>query len=149
MQASNIEGKNATGVGEWYHTPPRRVCNVPGLYAPYLALELALRLATEAIKDTMAPNGLVPSLLLYGPLPRFPSQSKSPSQADHRSTVGAALSDTSQSACDTRVNRALRSHLPIPARLLIRPGRTFLVYLESSRLSKCAIWLPGSSINLF
>lgn len=64
VQVSNIEGHYAIGVGERYHAPLQRVYNAARLEDPSLASEPALRLAIKAIKDTMGPNGVVPSLLV-------------------------------------------------------------------------------------
>lgn len=66
VQESYIEAHNALGVGEWYHEPLRRV------YAAVLNTDgtirglLVLRIAIEALNDTMGPKGLVPSLLVFG-----------------------------------------------------------------------------------
>lgn len=112
VQSSNIEGHNEIGVGERYHAPLRRVYSASHLYDPSLAPELALRLDVKSINDTMGPKRLVPSLRVYGRLPRFPGQEKYPSQSDRHSTVAATLSETAQSSSESRVNRVLRSQLP-------------------------------------
>ena len=71
VKESGIEHHNALGAGERYHDPLRRVFKKVKHEYPSLNRELALRISVKAINDTMGPEGLVPSLLVFGCLPRF------------------------------------------------------------------------------
>jgi hypothetical protein len=72
LMQSGVEAHNSSGIGEKYHDPLRRVYQNVKKGFPNMSLELALRLAVKAMNDTMGPNGLVPSLLVFGMVPRFP-----------------------------------------------------------------------------
>ena len=71
VKESGIEHHNALGAGERYHDPLRRVFKKVKHEYPGLNRELALRISVKSINDTMGPEGLVPSLLVFGCLPRF------------------------------------------------------------------------------
>lgn len=72
VQLSGIESHNAIGAGERYHAPLRRIYKKSREDAPSIDQDIALKLACKALNDTMKPEGLVPSLLVFGLLPRFP-----------------------------------------------------------------------------
>lgn len=112
VQASGIEVHNALGVGERYHAPLRCVFNAILLYDRYIDPSLPLRLAVKAINDTMGTNGLVPSLLVYDRLPRFPGDDAQPTQSERKSSVVSTLSEAAQASSEARVNRALRRKVP-------------------------------------
>ena len=71
-QKSGVESHNSIGNGERYHSPLRRIFNKINHDQPSLDFEYALRLSVKSMNDTMGPNGLVPSFLVFGTLPRFP-----------------------------------------------------------------------------
>lgn len=101
FQASDIEWHNSLGVVEMYHVPLRRVFNAVRLddNTVYPAL-IELRLAVKSINDTTGANGLVPSLLVYGRLPRSPGQKGAPTQEHRKSIFAVALVEASQAACE-------------------------------------------------
>ena len=70
---SGVGSHNSMGTGERYHDPLRRIYQKIRFSEPDIALELTLRLAVKAMNDTMNPEGLVPSLLVFSVLPRFPA----------------------------------------------------------------------------
>jgi hypothetical protein len=72
LQLSGTESHNSLGVGERYHAPLRRLYHKIISECPRLDPHLALKHAVQAMNDTQGPEGLVPSLLLFGVLPRFP-----------------------------------------------------------------------------
>ena len=79
-----LKAHNSLGPGERYHEPLRRIYQKIRYSEPGINIQLALLLAVnltarsnaslalKAINDTMNPEGLVPSLLVFGVLPRFP-----------------------------------------------------------------------------
>lgn len=76
-----IESPNSMSVLEGYHTPIRHACNIVTSEAPDLDEEAALQIAVKSVKDSTGQDGLVPTLLLYGALPRlgFPNDKPTPS----------------------------------------------------------------------
>ena len=73
MQFSGVESHHSLGPGERYHEPLRQVYLKIRHEFPSISKETCLRLAVKALNDTMGPEGLVPSLLVFGVLPRFPA----------------------------------------------------------------------------
>lgn len=83
IQLSGVESHNAIGIGERYHAPLRRIYLKIRHDTPSVDAEVALKLAIKAMNNTMGPEGLVPSLLLFGIVPRFPSVNTAlPNQID-------------------------------------------------------------------
>jgi hypothetical protein len=56
---SGVEAHNSLGIGERYHE------------FPHVGPALLLQIAVKAITDTTGTNGLAPSLLVFGVVPRF------------------------------------------------------------------------------
>lgn len=73
LQMSGVENHHSLGKGERYHAPLRRIYLKIRSEAPTIPHEFAIRLAVKSMNDTMGPEGLVPSLLVFGITPRFPS----------------------------------------------------------------------------
>jgi hypothetical protein len=72
LEQTGVDAHNSLGIGERYHGPLRREYHKFKKDFPSMSLELALHLAVNAMNDTMGPNGLVTSLLVFGMVPRFP-----------------------------------------------------------------------------
>lgn len=72
FQPYGVESPNALGVGERYHTYLRTIANKVQAEKPHNSEKQALSLAVNAIKDTAGPSGLVPTLLVFGIMPRIP-----------------------------------------------------------------------------
>lgn len=73
VQLSGVEGHDAIGVGERYHQPLRQVFHKVLKDHPSIDSEIGLRLAVKALNDTAGPEGVVPSLLVFGSLLSFPA----------------------------------------------------------------------------
>jgi hypothetical protein len=58
-------------VGERYHDPLRRIYRKLRHDFPNLSESLAHSLANKAMNDTVGPEGLVPTLLVFGRVPRL------------------------------------------------------------------------------
>ena len=71
LELSPIESHNSLTVGERYHDPLRRIYRKVRHDFPTLSESLALSLANKAMNDTMGPEGLVPTLLVFGIVPRL------------------------------------------------------------------------------
>jgi hypothetical protein len=70
-----IEAHNSVGKVERYHATLRRAYDIIRREDPSASPELALQMAFKAINDTAGPNGLVPTLLVYGAYPRMTKDS--------------------------------------------------------------------------
>lgn len=131
LQFSGIESHNAIGPGERYHMSLRRVFNVLKQEHPSVNDKHLLRLALKGINDTMGPNGLVPSLLVFGVLPSFPSPTRnSPDQVERFEALKKAKAEMESIVAEQRIKKALKSKLPPATKYLIKPGDQVRVYQE-------------------
>ena len=113
VQLSGIESHNSLGVGEKYHAPLRRVYRKIRNEEPKLEKSTVLQLANKAINDTMGPEGLVPSLLDFGCVPRLPSgSSELPGQKERMNALQTARREMETITAELRVSKALKSRAP-------------------------------------
>ena len=134
IQLSGVEAHNALGSGERYHAPLRRIFRKIRNEEPKLDMSIVLQLAVKAINDTMGPEGLVPSLLVFGCIPRFPAvSSKVPEQKERMNALISARQEMATITAELRVTKALRSKVPRNADLVIFPGQRVLVWRESDK----------------
>ena len=66
------EAYNALSVGERYHAPLRRIYLKIRLQYPTLEKDVALTIALMGLNNTAGPEGLTPTLLVFGTVPRLP-----------------------------------------------------------------------------
>jgi hypothetical protein len=66
-----IEAHNSIGKVERYHAPLRRAYEILRAEDPSASPEAALQMAVKAINDTAGPDGIVPTLLVFGAYPRL------------------------------------------------------------------------------
>lgn len=134
VQESGIEHHNALGSGERYHDPLRRVFKKIMHESPSLDKNVALKLAVKAINDTMGPEGLVPSLLVFGCIPRFqPVRSELPGQKERMRALLHARKEMSTITAELRIRRALMSKAPRNVDIVIEPGDKVRVFRETDR----------------
>jgi hypothetical protein len=74
LRATETESHNSLGDGETYHSMLRRIYSKVSLNHSNLPGELRLALSVKAMNDTAGPNGMVPFLLLFGVVPKFPGE---------------------------------------------------------------------------
>ena len=80
-----IEAHNSIGLVERYHGPLRRAFQIVTREIRDIDKDLALQMAFKAVNDTAGPDGLVPTLLVYGAYPRL-TEYDAPSQTIQQRT---------------------------------------------------------------
>jgi hypothetical protein len=73
LRHTGTESHSSLGSGERYHAPLRQVYNKIRMENPCVPIDVCLQAAVYAINSTASPEGLVPSLLVFGILPKLPS----------------------------------------------------------------------------
>jgi hypothetical protein len=73
-----VEAHNSVGIVERYHGPVRRAYYIITAEVRDINKDMALQMAFKAINDSAGPDGLIPTLLVYGAYPRM-SESDTPS----------------------------------------------------------------------
>lgn len=131
VQISGVESHNSIGAGERYHDPLRQIFDKIVTDHPTLDPEIALRLAVKAVNDTMGPEGIVPSLLVYGSLPTFPAVGMNiPEQKTRMKALAAAKQEMASITAKLRIQQALRSRLPPATQYALKPGDMVRVYRD-------------------
>ncbi|KAK1953493.1 hypothetical protein LY78DRAFT_536072, partial [Colletotrichum sublineola] len=101
-----IEAHNSIGKVERYHAPLRRAYKI--FRDEGESPTVALQLAVKAINDTAGPDGLVPTLLVFGAYPRIADSSPpSPSITKRAETVKKAIEAVRQIHAKRQVNEAI------------------------------------------
>lgn len=131
---SGVDSHNSLGSGERYHEPLRRVYRKIREVYPKMKKETTLRLAIKAYNDTLGPEGLVPSLLVFGCLPRFPSVDSSiPAQSDRMTALREARSEMETIVSQLRIRRAILAKVPRCSDFVLEPGDMVRVFRESDK----------------
>jgi hypothetical protein len=109
----------------------RRVYNRIISENPDIDPGLALQLSVKASNDTANADGLVPTLLVFGILPRFlMTPSDLPDQGVRMAALQAARAEMEQIICAQRIQRALSSRAPSAEVATIRAGMLVLVFCD-------------------
>ena len=64
-----VEAYNSVRKVERYHTPLHHACEIISLELEGASEELILQMAVKAVNDSAGPDGLVPTLLVFGAYP--------------------------------------------------------------------------------
>lgn len=73
-----IESANSTSVVERYQALVRRAFLIIKYEAPDLDNEATVQMAVESVNDSVGPDGLLPTLLVFSSIPGFGPLSHSP-----------------------------------------------------------------------
>lgn len=159
---SGVESHNSLGVGERYHAFLRRIYWRVRAAHSDLPVEDALALSVWGMNQTAGPSGLVPTLMVFGVLPRMPvTPVNLPGQRDRVMAMHAARDEMAKHVAKSRLERAARSRVPASADAIIRAGMSVLVYREKPvdrwlgpyrvlSTNGKQVWLNvGNSVKLF
>lgn len=110
-KAIPVEAAHSMSIVERYHTPIRRAYKIICKEAPDLNKETALQMAVKAINDSVGPEGLVPTLLVFGALPRLglPSDPPTPSTFKRAIALRKATATMSKHFSSRQVKDALKT----------------------------------------
>jgi len=61
-----VKAHNSVGIVECYYSPLRRIYYIIIIKLPDINKDMALQMAFKAINDSAGPNGLIPTLLVFG-----------------------------------------------------------------------------------
>jgi hypothetical protein len=103
-----VEAHNSIGMVERYHGPLRRAYQIITVEIPDIDKDMALQMAFKAINDTAGPDGLVPTLLVFGAYPRMvESDAPSPSVTQRAAAVKKAMAAVQKLRAERQVADAL------------------------------------------
>lgn len=106
-----VESSNSMTFVERYHAPLRKAYKIIRADIPSLSKEEVLQYAVKSLNDSVGPDGLIPTLLVYGALPRLglPTDKPSPGTLDRAVAVRKASEQMSRYFAKRQLRDALRS----------------------------------------
>jgi hypothetical protein len=105
-----VEAHNSVGLVERYHAPLRRAYEIiqDELKDENINKEMILQMAVKAVNDTAGPNGIVPTLLVFGAYPRLTEMDPpSPSITKRAEAVRVAMKEVRRLHAERQVKDAL------------------------------------------
>ena len=104
-----VEVHHSIGKVERYHALLRRAYKVITGDIPSISKQFALQMAVKAINDTAGPNGLTPTLLVFGTYPRMvDTDPPHPTIVQRAATIKKAMKEVSELYAKRHVAEALR-----------------------------------------
>ena len=101
-----VEAHNSIGMVERYHSPLRRVYQIIVVELPGIDRDVALQMAFKALNDTAGPDGLVPTLLVFGAYPRMTElDAPSPTVTQRANVVKKAMAEIRKLRAERQVAR--------------------------------------------
>ena len=103
-----VEAHNSVGKVERYHAPLRRTYQILGIELPNTPKELILQMAIKAVNDSAGPDGIMPTLLVFGAYPRMTKDSPpSPSITERAKAIHKAMKEVRRLNAERQVKDAL------------------------------------------
>ena len=145
VKDTGVEAHSSLGLGERYHqslrNPYRKIMSEHLPTPPASALADSVK----ALNDTLDPEGLVPSALVFGEFPPMFTKSESPAQRatlqDRASVAQSARKEMEKIMAEMRVRRALHHRVPSAADRFYQPGDKVLVWMERVVNHRIREWL--------
>ncbi len=105
-----VEAHHSVGKVERYHAPLRRAFKIiSNELNDKTSDEIILQMAVKAINDSAGPNGLIPTLLVFGAYPRMTNDSPpSPSVLQRAEAIYKAMKEVQRLHAQRQVTDALR-----------------------------------------
>ena len=135
-KAMPVEAHNSIGMVERYHGPLRRAFQIISDEVKDIGKGMALQMAFKALNDTAGPNGLVPTLLVFGAYPRM-SEFDSPSAT----TVQRA---TAMKKAMAEIKK-LRASRQVADALNMRNGPSTTAIHDLPLNSQVLVWREGNA----
>jgi len=116
IKKSGIQSHNSLGVGERYHKPLRDTYRKLKLDHPSMQRQVLLAVAVKAMNDTLGPEGVVPSALVFGEFPSLRTFEgpviPRPSLAERALAAQEARRYMARHLAEVRIKRALHHQTP-------------------------------------
>ena len=130
------ESHNSMGPGERYHAPLRRIYKKLKMENPKLDNETCLSIAVHGLNNTANPQGLIPTLLVFGCIPKIPLgniKHLCPTQRERCAAMESAQKEMEVRVAEQRLKLASKLRTKERTMFNIMPGTDVLVYREKSK----------------
>jgi hypothetical protein len=128
-----VEAHNSVGLVERYHAPLRRAYEIiqDELKDEHINKEMILQMAVKTVNDSAGPDGIVPTLLVFGAYPRLTEMDPpSPSVTKRAEAIRAA----------TKEVRRLHAERQVKDALAMRNGPNTKITLDLPLQSDVRVW---------
>ena len=134
IERTGVEAHSSLGIGERYHQPLRTTYRKMRTDHPNADKKLTLSMAVKAMNETLGPEGLVPSLLVFGEYPEInlpgePHQTR-PSTDERAALAQTARAEMERIMAKLRIQRALRHAVPPAHSQVYDRGDQVLIWRE-------------------
>lgn len=134
ISTSGTESQNLLEQGETYHAMLRRIYQKVRHTSPQTSKEFCPSIALKTMNDTYGPNGLVPSLLPFGEMPKIPTTPHTEiSLPDRHNMILSARQEFESIIAKQRIHSALSRRLPPSHSFWLVPGQPVYVYHEKEK----------------
>nr|AHF58602.1 polyprotein [Chondrus crispus] len=136
VEISPVENSNALGAGERYHDPLRRIYLKVKHDHPGYTKELILSISNKAMNDTCGPEGLVPTILVFGAIPKIAAQpSGQPTQEQRMNLMQTARAEMEKITARLRMKTILKKRTPSSSHATVSEGDPVLVWRKRGKHS--------------
>ncbi|PXF40714.1 hypothetical protein BWQ96_09547 [Gracilariopsis chorda] len=145
VDRTGVEAHSSLAIGEHYHQPLRQTYRK--IMAQYNNVEpdYALAASAKAMNDTLGPEGLVPSALVFGEFAQIHTRSEPPDQretvASRAKVASSARTEMQKHMAKLRLDRALKQKTPAAADRTYQVGDKVLVRREKVVGSRIGEWM--------
>ena len=151
VRLTGIESHNSLGIGERYHQPLRNTFRKLRIAYPDKEREPLLCFAVKALNDTLEPDGIVPSALVFG---EFPSPYTVSATRHLRALLESraevanmARREMEKGLATARVKRGLRHAVPQAENNTLEVGHEVLVWREGMVENRIGEWIGPFRIH--
>lgn len=128
---AGVESHNSLGETERYHAFLRNIFERVRHEHPNMNQSLILQVAIKACNDTAGPAGNVPTLLVFGVIPRMPIHPEElPAQRDRMNALHRARNHMTNLMARSKLIKASKLRVPNAVDLEINIGDPILVYRD-------------------
>ncbi len=133
-----VEAHWSIGIVERYHAVLRRAFRII-VQEISTTNEMALQMSCKAVNDTAGPDGLVPTLLVFGAYPRMSQlDPPAPTIAQRAQAISKAMAEVRKAYADRQVREALAT----------RNGPSTTAVLDLPLQSDVLVWREGNTGHL-
>ena len=122
---------------ERYHSPLRAAFNKIQHHTRGMNADEILRLSVKAVNDTTGPEGLCPTLLVFGAIPKPARNTPSPTQIERAKSIEDAMTEVSKVHARTRLQFGMKYKGPVGGEKHdldnLFPGSLVLVYRNTTK----------------
>ena len=147
---TGIESHTSMGIGERYHAPLRNTFRKLKLDYSLVDPSLLLSMSVFAMNITLGPEGVVPSVLVFGEFPSLRMLHEPPTPEatvfDRARVANAARKEMEHHMARLRVQRALHHRVPRSADTSFQPGDKVLFWREKIINNRIGEWVGPYSV---